>query len=101
MTARLVCKSVNHRGDEDEIAPLAVVTRCVRCRKPTCSSCEGVDDGLRDVCDGCAEFVHSTIRKFRAQGRFRQARAIVRKWAARGRFREVLADHNLDTPETR
>lgn len=97
--SRLRCKSENHpRIAHDGLD--AIVTRCVRCRKPTCSDCEGSDNGFRDICDTCWVALHNRITVARAARHFGRARQIVRKWAARGRFREVLRDYDLDIPET-
>lgn len=108
--AKLKCKSANHKTLQHP-SPEAVVTRCQRCGKPTCSQCEGTDNDLRDVCDGCSSVILDKVILFYNAGKHDRARAVLRKWARRRwlgerrrgettPYRRLLTEFNLDTPET-
>lgn len=98
---RLRCESVAHDAAAEAAVRkgLAIVTRCVRCGKATCTHCEGADDGLAAVCDRCAGLLHFIIETALARGDRDLAFRVIAKWEGHGKRRLLLETHGLS--ETR
>ena len=114
---RLTCQSVNHNSDRERavLSGGACVSRCARCGKPTCSDCEGADNGFRDICDRCWALLDDFVRTAVHAGDYALGRAVLRKWAAHPiaparrplwwprsptPYAMLLSQYNLDAPDT-